>query len=150
MRDFTRTFRVAVLAANELKAVAEAGEEALRECGLGYRARSLHRAAARLAEGELDLEEMRVLSNDELREALCGFYGVGEKIANCVMLFGYRRLDGFPVDVWIERIMREHYHRSFGKKAALPAIEKFGRRHFGPYCGYAQQYLFHYARCAGR
>ncbi len=131
------------------QAIADAGEDALRACGLGYRARGLHRAALRLARGEVDLDALRELPDDELREALCGFYGVGEKIADCVSLFGFGRLQSFPVDVWIERLLRKHYGGQIGEKAPLPRVREFAQAHFGRYGGYAQQYLFHYARLEG-
>jgi N-glycosylase/DNA lyase len=69
---------------------------------------------------------------------------VGEKIANCVRLFAYGRLSAFPVDVWIERVLRERYFggAEIGRKDLL----EFVGRHFGDYGGYAQQYLFHHAR----
>jgi N-glycosylase/DNA lyase len=132
------------------ESLAAAGEAALRECGLGYRAKNIHAAAERLASGEVSLVRMAALdANEELCEALCRFHGVGEKIAACVMLFGFGRLDAFPVDVWIERTLRENYGDSLGEKASLQRLREFARAHFGPYGGYAQQFLFHHARCGG-
>ena len=130
--------------------LAAVGEAELRKCGMGYRAKSLHAAAVCLASGEVDLDELSgIASNDELAKALCGFHGVGEKIAACVMLFGFGKLDAFPVDVWIERVLREHYGDSIGEKPSLGRLREFAREHFGPYGGYAQQFLFHHARCGG-
>jgi len=127
--------------------LAAAGEEALRRCGLGYRARAVHRAAVRLDSGEIDLESARDLDDTELLEFLCGLYGVGEKIAHCVMLFGYGRMKAFPVDVWMERILRERYFPGKrGQTMTRQDLAKFASNHFGEYGGYAQQFLFHYAR----
>lgn len=125
-------------------AVASAGEKRLREFGLGYRAGFVHRAAVRLAEGRVRLEEGEALDDAALLEFLLSFDGVGEKIANCVRLFAYGRLSAFPVDVWIERVLRERYFggAEIGRKDLL----EFVGSHFGDYGGYAQQYLFHHAR----
>jgi N-glycosylase/DNA lyase len=129
------------------EAFAEAGEAALRECGMGYRAKALHRAAVAFSSGEADLEEMTLLGDDALRERLCEFYGVGEKIANCVLLFGFGRMGAFPIDVWIERVLRENYWRHFrGKRAPLARVQAFAEGYFGPNRGYAQQFFYHWAR----
>ena len=125
--------------------LAAATEEELRACGLGYRAKNLRATAQRVASGEADLEKMRDLGDTELRDALCELPGVGRKVANCVMLFAFERLSAFPVDTWIERIMKRHYWR--GRKKPTPlALEKKLASQFGPHAGYAQQYLFHHAR----
>ena len=127
------------------RALAAASEQDLRACGLGYRAKNLRATAQRVASGQADLDEMRSLGDTELREALCELPGVGRKVANCVMLFGFERLAAFPVDTWIERIMKRHYWR--GRKKPTPlALEKKLASQFGPHAGYAQQYLFHHAR----
>lgn len=127
--------------------LAGAGEAALRECGLGYRAKALHLAAQRVASGEADLEAARDLDDESLRDFLLQFYGVGEKIAHCVMLFAYGRMSSFPVDVWIERILRERYFAGTRSKDVTKGeLVEFAASHFGKYGGYAQQFLFHYAR----
>jgi N-glycosylase/DNA lyase len=128
--------------------VEEAGEARLRECGLGYRAPNLWRTAGLVASGAADLEGWRELSDVDLREALCGLPGVGVKVANCVMLFGYGRLAAVPVDVWIDRIVRESFLLGRRRITAV-AVQKFCESGFGPYGGYAQQYLFHHARAMG-
>lgn len=131
------------------EALAEAPEEALRACGLGYRAPGLRATAARVAESAADLEAWRGLDDETLRGALCALPGVGRKIANCVMLFAYERLAAFPVDTWIQRILRESYWR--GRRRAGPhVLERRLSGRFGPYAGYAQQYLFHHARMTRR
>jgi N-glycosylase/DNA lyase len=124
--------------------IARAGERRLREFGLGYRAGFVHRAAVRLASGEVRLEEGEALDDEALLEFLLTFDGVGEKIANCVRLFGYGRLAAFPVDVWIERVLRERYFG--GGEVGRKELVRFVADHFGDYGGYAQQYLFHHAR----
>jgi N-glycosylase/DNA lyase len=121
-------------------------EEAdLRACALGYRAKNLRGAARMVDSGKVDLERVRDMEDDRAREELCRLPGVGEKVANCALLFGFARLRAFPVDVWIERVIREKY---FARKRKVTAarIRAFCAEHFGPYGGYAQQYLFHHAR----
>lgn len=128
--------------------LALASESELRECGLGYRAKNLRLTAARVADGGW-LQELGELDDRELRTALCAFPGVGAKVANCVMLFAYERLGAFPVDVWIERVLRAHYLPR-RRKLTAGKIQAFADAHFGPYGGYAQQYLFHAARLGGQ
>src|SRR6266700_2805904 len=129
--------------------LAQASEKELLECKLGYRAKNL-RATARLVScGQADLEAWSVLSDAELRKQLCALPGVGPKIANCVMLFAYERLRAFPIDVWIERVLRQHYF-SRRRKITAQRLRQFSETYFGEHGGYAQQYLFHQARRGGR
>jgi len=129
--------------------LAQASEKELLECKLGYRAKNL-RATARLVScGQADLEAWSVLSDAELRKQLCALPGVGPKIANCVMLFAYERLRAFPIDVWIERVLRQHYF-SRRRKMSVQRLRQFSETYFGEHGGYAQQYLFHQARAGGR
>lgn len=69
--------------------------------------------------------------------------GVGEKVCNCILLFGLQRVDSFPIDVWIKRIVEKLY---FGEVQNIPTIAEFAKKHFGDIGGFAQQYLFFYAR----
>ncbi len=126
-------------------ALAQASDEALRACGLGYRAKHLRATAQLVASGEADLEAWGALDDEHLRGRLCTLPGVGRKVANCVMLFGFERLSAFPVDTWIGRILMENYWR--GRRKTTPAaLERGLAGRFGPHAGYAQQYLFHHAR----
>ncbi len=120
-------------------------EGELRECALGYRAKNLLATARRVAAGEADLDGWSQLPDEELRERLCELPGVGAKVANCVMLFAYERLRAFPIDVWIERVLKQQY---FPRKRNVTAyqLREFCDRYFGENGGYAQQYLFHHAR----
>jgi len=127
------------------EALAAASEDGLRACGLGYRAKNLRTTAQRVASGQADLGKMHGLDDAELREALCELPGVGRKVANCAMLFGFGRLSAFPVDTWIARVMKRHYWRGRAKPTPA-ALEKKLAARFGPHAGYAQQYLFHHAR----
>ncbi len=125
--------------------IARATENDLRECALGYRAKNLLATARSVSSGKCDLESWSALSDPDLREKLCSLPGVGAKIANCVMLFAYERLRAFPIDVWIERVLKQQYFPR-KKKVTEPRLREFSETYFGEHGGYAQQYLFHHAR----
>ena len=120
-------------------------ESDLRACALGYRAKNLLGAARMVAEGQVDLDRVAQMADSEALAELCRLPGVGEKVANCALLFGFERLRAFPVDVWIERVIRERYFPR-RRKVTAASIREFCADYFGPYGGYAQQYLFHEAR----
>ena len=122
-------------------------ETALRACRLGFRARHIHRTAVFLAAHPGWLEMTEALPYAEARARLCLLPGVGEKIADCVLLFGAGRLEAFPVDVWIVKALGRRY----GLEGWKPGqIAHFGRTHFGPHAGLAQQYLFAWERKENR
>src|SRR6516225_7512195 len=125
--------------------LAQASEKELLECQLGYRGKNLRATARLVSSGQADIEMWSALSDAELRKQLCALPGVGPKIANCVMLFAYERLRAFPIDVWIERVLRQHYF-SRRKKMTAQRLREFSETYFGEHGGYAQQYLFHHAR----
>jgi len=131
------------------KRIAQSSENELRECALGYRAKNLLATAQLIDSGVVNLEEESTSSDADLRGKLCQLPGVGVKVANCVMLFAYERLRAFPIDVWIERVLREQY---FPRKKKMTAgrLRAFAETHFGEHGGYAQQYLFHHARMVAR
>ena len=122
-----------------------AGEAALRGCKLGFRAPYLLDAATRVVEGRLDLEALRQLETPAAREALMQVHGVGRKIADCVLLFAYGRQDAFPIDVWVRRALSQWYFPR-ARRVTADRLERFSQTYFGPYSGYAQQYLFHSMR----
>jgi len=118
-------------------------EAQLRSCKMGFRAPHLLAAARQIAEGKLDLEPIRRMDCAEARAELMKLRGVGGKIADCVLLFAYGFDSAFPVDVWVERALRQLY---FPRRPTEKRLREFASRHFGPHAGYAQQYLFHYMR----
>jgi N-glycosylase/DNA lyase len=127
--------------------LATVSEEDLRGCLLGFRARYVQQTAQFLAEHPAWLEATGPLPYAEAKEHLRTLAGVGEKVADCVLLFGAGRLDAFPVDVWIIKAMETRY----GLAGWAPGqIAQFGRMHFGPHAGLAQQYLFAWERRHGR
>ena len=124
--------------------VASAAERDLRACKMGFRAPNLLATAKMVAAGEIDLERLADQDCETARTALVQLPGVGEKIANCVLLFAYGFQDAFPVDVWVRKALLQLY---FPRRRPSPQrLERFIRTYFGPNSGYAQQYLFHYMR----
>ncbi len=147
-RKFGKRLRLAeieLFAYPTVAALAKTSELELRKCALGYRAKNLLGTARMIANGEVELEKIRAMNDDDARAELCRFPGVGEKIANCVLLFAYERVRAFPIDIWIERVLRETY---FARKRKITAkrLREFSQSYFGEFGGYAQQYLFHHAR----
>jgi 3-methyladenine DNA glycosylase/8-oxoguanine DNA glycosylase len=119
-------------------------ESELRACKMGFRAPHLLAAARQIAGGTLDLEKIRSLPLPEARVELMKLRGVGEKIADCVLLFACGFDSAFPVDVWVERALRQLYFPR--RRVTEKDLRQFAATHFGPHAGYAQQYLFHYMR----
>ncbi len=124
--------------------LAGATEAELRACGMGFRAPYLRAAAQAVATGVLRLETLPELPLATARQRLMALPGVGRKIADCVLLFAAGFDAAFPVDVWVLRALRQLY---FPRRRLPPRrLRAFTETHFGPYAGYAQQYLFHYMR----
>jgi len=113
--------------------LAEETPESLSYLRSGFRARYICDASERVESGEIDLQETAVMPIDEARKNLKKIVGVGDKVAECVLLFGMYRTEAFPKDVWIKRVLEEYYPNGF------PEFLK-------DYAGIAQQYLFHYMR----
>ena len=124
--------------------IASLTETELRTCKMGFRAKYLLSAARRVTMGELALEAIRQMPLEAARDELMKLPGVGEKIADCVLLFAYGFPAAFPVDVWVTRALSEFYFR--GRRTRPEQLRRFASRHFGPNSGYAQQYLFHHIR----
>ena len=125
--------------------IAGMSERRLRSLGLGYRAPYLKATARLVVEGKLPMEQLRRVDYDAVKTALLGCDGVGDKVADCVALFGFEKYQAFPIDVWMERAMRYYFRHRTMTRARL---HDYARRHFGPYAGYAQQYLYHDIRNA--
>lgn len=127
--------------------LAGAGIKDLRRSGLGFRAEYLKDTACKVASGKLDLDGLEDLNYEEARRKLRSLKGVGEKVADCVLLFSFKKYEAFPVDVWIKRGVEDLYFN--GKSVPPKKIAEFARGHFGRYAGYAQEYLYHYLKCKG-
>lgn len=130
--------------------LARTTENKLRETKLGFRSANILEVARKVDRGELDLGAPFELEYGKARELLMGIHGIGPKIADCVLLFAYDKLEAFPVDTHILSVMDEHYGRFLigPKSRQSDIIGKFARSYFGQYAGYAQQYLF-YSRISG-
>ena len=123
--------------------LAGAPERQLRSLGLGYRAPYLKATARLVTDGKLPMDHLRRVDYEAAKSALLGCDGVGDKVADCVALFGFEKYAAFPIDVWIERVMRYYFRH---KKMTRKLMHDYAARHFGPYAGYAQQYLYHDVR----
>lgn len=126
---------------DELKDVSE---EEFFELRMGFRAKYVKDCVDKLKSGEVDLTKTDSLSTDELLKMLLKIKGVGQKVADCTMLFSMGRREVFPTDVWVKRVMEYFYFN--GEDTNIKDIHKFAKNRWGELAGYAQQYLFYYAR----
>ena len=117
--------------------IAGLDDDALSILRCGYRAPYILNAARALSDGSLDLNALIDCDSLTAKKTLTGLKGVGDKVANCVVLFGLYHMEAFPIDVWIKRALKEHFPKNFD-----PAV-------LGDYAGLAQQYIFHYIRNHG-
>lgn len=140
--------------------LAEAAMEDLRLCKLGFRAEYVSKVAKMVNAGKFVVEDLRAMSYQKAKNKLMSLPGVGPKVADCVLLFSLDKLTAFPIDVWMKRIVLEHYSNHFEPRFLMKmrasgrltthgyeTFSSFGRRYFGEYVGYAQEYLYHLARC---
>lgn len=118
----------------DAETVARLGEDDLAPLKCGYRAPYLLAAASAVADGSLSFSELDDMNYTEALKAVQIIRGVGEKVANCFILFGMHNLAAFPVDVWMKRALDAHFPKAFDPET------------FGEYAGLAQQYIFYYAR----
>ena len=124
--------------------LSRASVEDLREFAkVGFRDKRIFDTVNMILNEKIDLDNFENLETDILREELLKFSGVGNKVADCIMLFSYKRGEVFPVDVWIKRVMEELFIK---EETPVKKISKEADRILGKYAGYAQQYLFDYGR----
>ena len=121
----------------------KADEAGLMECKTGFRAKYIIDAVQKVIHGEINLNTDD-MDTETLRKMLMTIKGVGPKVADCTMMFSFGRCETFPTDVWVKRIMSELYFN--GREASVKEIHQKAEECFGDYAGYAQQYLFNYAR----
>ena len=139
--------------------LANADIEQMKECKLGFRAERVLKTSKLVQDEKFDLEALRNTDWGLARSKLLSLPGVGQKVADCVLLFSLDKLEAFPVDVWVRRIVLEYYSNHFTqvfingmrkRKSPTPReyekVSLFGQRYFGKYAGYAQEYLFAHAR----
>ena len=115
-------------------AIASMSDEELDQCRLGYRKDYIRLTAEAAVSGELDLDKLAALDDGKLMGQLISLKGVGPKVASCVMLYGFHRINAFPVDVWVKRILKDKYPGGY-------PFEKYA-----PYNGIYQQYMFAFYR----
>ncbi|HJX55653.1 MAG TPA: DNA glycosylase [Methanoregula sp.] len=121
--------------------------KALTECRLGYRTPYVFNTACSIGNIKTWEKTITSMAFEAARRELMKLSGVGPKAADCVLLFAFQKYEAFPVDVWIRRIMQQHYIRNLSTTSGLTpreydCIRRFAREHFGEYCGYAQEYLY--------
>lgn len=114
--------------------LADANKEDLRTLKLGYRDEYIIGAAQAVARGDIDLDELITNSHDEAIIALKKTKGIGDKVANCISLFGLHHIEAFPIDVWIKRVLSDYYKDEFNPEL------------YSGYAGIIQQYMFYYIR----
>ena len=117
----------------------------LKSCGVGYRAPYMKKASEMILEDNFD--DIFSMTYDEAFDFIIRMPGVGPKVADCILLYGFGFEEAFPSDVWIKRIVSHLYFD--GEEISADKTRDFGMEHFGDYAGYAQLYLFHYARKSG-
>ncbi len=116
-----------------------------RDCGVGFRDKYIYDTVKRINEGNINLEELKKLDTPKLKKELLGIMGVGPKVADCIMLFSCGRQEIFPIDVWVERIMKRLYFNN-DEKTTKKQIAEYADKHFGCDGGIIQQHLFYNVR----
>jgi len=125
------------------KQLSVATVEELRECGVGYRDSYIFKTTKAIIENKVELASIKTMNLDDARKELKKLTGVGDKVADCILLFAGGKTNAFPVDTWVKKILTDYY--GF-EKSKLTEVNKFANEYFGEYCGIAQQYLFYYIR----
>lgn len=143
------------------KSLAKASINELCSCGIGYRAKTIKSLTEKIIIGTLNIEELSRSKYDEAKEKLLGIYGIGNKLADCILLFSLEKTEAFPIDVWIARSIYSYYRALLNQESfkldikstklspnKYNLLSKIMRQHFGKYAGYAQQYLYYHMRCS--
>ncbi|WP_270474204.1 DNA-3-methyladenine glycosylase family protein [Clostridium cochlearium] len=127
--------------------------EEVEQCGTGFRSKYIVDTVSKIYKNvitdsseyneQFDINYIKALEDDECHKMLQNFKGIGPKVADCIMLFSMGKDSAFPVDVWVKRAMQHFY---LAPDVSLKKIRDFAREKFGEFSGFAQQYLFYYAR----
>lgn len=133
------------------KQLSKASVEDLRNLGLGFRDKRVFKTTQMILNKEVDLEKLsKMTDSNKIREELLKLDGVGEKVADCIMLFSLKRYDVFPIDVWVRRVMNDLYiHNEDEEKVSKKELQKLAQDKFLGISGLAQQYLFYWRREQG-
>ena len=128
--------------------LANASINEIKSCGVGYRARFIKEAANRTVLEKINFEYLKKSSYQNAKDEICLIPGVGNKVADCVLLFSLNKLESFPLDRWMIRILEKYYSDKFQLETKTITEKQYGIlhekivNHFGPYAGYSQQFLF--------
>ena len=132
----------------EPKRLARATLQELKECKLGYRSKYVLDTSRAIASGEIDLDELKKIKYDQAKESPLKLPGIGDKVADCIMLFSLEKLDAFPLDTWMLKILQKYYSDKFCidkktiSKKRYEDVHQNVLEHFGRYAGYSQQFLY--------
>lgn len=116
----------------------------LRDCKTGFRDKYIKETTQKILDENIDLLEIEKMDSKNCHNELIKFKGVGDKVADCIALFGMKKYDSFPVDTWVKKIMIKFYNMD--EKMSLKKMRQYGQDLFGEDAGFAQQYLFYYMR----
>ena len=128
--------------------LARASIEEIKKCGVGYRAPFIKQAAEMVFSKKIDFKYLEKLDYKEAKKNICLIPGVGNKVADCILLFSLNKLEAFPLDTWMIKILEKYYSNEFKIETKTITQKQYEILHekivnyFGPYCGYAQQFLF--------
>ena len=120
----------------------------LQKCGLGYRAKSVKEASLAVSSGQINFDFLKKTDYQNAKDVLLEVYGIGNKVADCILLFSLEKLDAFPMDRWVLKILEKYYSGKFQVDGKSLTEKKYNQihekivNHFGPYAGYSQQFLF--------
>ena len=132
----------------ESKKLASSSVADIAKCGLGYRSKYVKEASIAVNEGIIDFPSLKKLNYRDARDTLCQVFGIGRKVADCVLLFSLDKLEAVPLDRWVLRILQKYYSKEFQittKSITDKTYDDLHNKiveHFGKYAGYAQQFLF--------
>jgi N-glycosylase/DNA lyase len=132
----------------EPKKIANASINEIKTCGVGYRAPFIKEAAKMVVLKKINFKYLEKCNYNEAKKNICLVPGIGNKVADCIMLFSLNKLDAFPLDTWMIKILEKYYSNEFKIKTKTITEKQYDIlhekivNHFGPYCGYAQQFLF--------
>ena len=128
--------------------LANAANRDILRCGLGYRTKYVKKAAIAVENGTIDLLSLKKLDYYDARNSLCQVFGIGKKVADCILLFSLDKLEAIPFDRWVLRILQKYYSEIFDittksiTDKTYDNLHNISVEHFGKYAGYAQQFLF--------
>ncbi len=128
--------------------LANASINDIAKCGLGYRTKYVKKAAIAVSKGIIDFPSLKKQDYQEARDDLCQVFGIGKKVADCIMLFSLDKLEAVPLDRWVLRILEKYYSKEFQistKTITEKTYDELHNKivdHFGKYAGYGQQFLF--------